>query len=304
APAGPARLALGGAVLFSLAGGHDLDVSAAAARRGPLRRGGLVHAGLGGLPDAAPGRPAVLPQAAAVLLADGGIPGAVRRQCLGRAPVLGAGRHGAGDGLLRLPAPLRQRPCRGPHDPDPGGAALPVRRGALRQPGHAGGRPDGPDRDGGRRRGAPPRAVAARWLVAGGHVRRCGGRVPGQGPDRHRAAGRRAVLLAPGPAPVPRPGTPAVVAGHPAVPGTDPALDGDHAAAPSRLLRLLHRLPAFPALSRNRLQQSAPVLVLCAGGAGPDPAVVDPVVALVPAPGAAADGVRAARPPDRAGRPP
>src|SRR5690606_38356269 len=135
-------------------------------------------------------------------------------------------------------------------------------------------------------------------------LRRCGGRVPGQGPDRHRAAGRRAVLLAPGPAPVPRPGTPAVVAGHPAVPGTDPALDGDHAAAPSRLLRLLHRLPAFPALSRNRLQQSAPVLVLCAGGAGPDPAVVDPVVALVPAPGAAADGVRAARPPDRAGRPP
>ncbi len=66
---------------------------------------------------------------------------------------------------------------------------------------------------------------------AGGHVCGGGGRFPGQGSDRRRAAGRGAVLLAAGPAPLPCAGAPVVVARPLAVPGADPALDGDHAGA-------------------------------------------------------------------------
>src|SRR3546814_4063076 len=64
--------------------GHDLDTAIDAARRGALRRCGMGHAEGGPRLGAQTGWIAVFSQAAIVLLGDGAIATAVRRQRMGR----------------------------------------------------------------------------------------------------------------------------------------------------------------------------------------------------------------------------
>ena len=213
-------------------------------------------------PRADPERPAVLPQAAADVLARHGGHAAVRRDAVRRPHGLDARRLADGRGAVFRAAPLaraarsRHRARRARHLP------VLLHRRAVREPRHAGGRARQRGRAGA---GAGARRTGRRTPVAALAADRLGAvraRRAGQGPDRLRAARARHRPLAVGARPLARHVQAAAPARAARLRPRRTAVVRAHAAPLCGLLRLLRGRAALPALRANELQQRAPVLVL------------------------------------------